>query len=215
MIAIIDYDMGNLRSVQKAFENIGAKAVVTRDPGIIGGASHLVLPGVGAFKDCMRNLTEYGLVDPILKGIKAGKPFLGVCLGLQLLFDESTEFGIHKGLGLIKGRVTRFPSDMRPSASPRGEQGDTGLKVPHMGWNSIRKEKESALFKGVPDGAYFYFVHSYCAAPEDESVTLTTTEYGVLFTSSISRDNIMACQFHPEKSQRLGLLILKNFSMLA
>ncbi|OGQ07589.1 MAG: imidazole glycerol phosphate synthase, glutamine amidotransferase subunit [Deltaproteobacteria bacterium RBG_19FT_COMBO_58_16] len=206
MIAIIDYDMGNLRSVAKAFEKVGARARVTRDPGVITDASHVVLPGVGAFRDCMANLDEFNLITPILNSVKSGKPFLGICLGLQLLFDESMEFGRHKGLGLIKGSVVRFPA----STGPDGLE----LKVPHMGWNDIRIMKGSALFNGIHDGAYFYFVHSYYTAPEDAGVTLTTTSYGLEFTSAIEKDNIMACQFHPEKSQRVGLKMLKNFSEL-
>ncbi len=201
MIAVIDYDMGNLRSVTKALEKVGAKAAVTRDPKVIREASHIVLPGVGAFKDCMRNLSDYGLVEPILRAIEAGKPFLGICLGLQLLFDESAEFGRHKGLGVIKGKVVRFPE---------GE-----LKVPHMGWNNVSFKKGSALLKGLPDEPFFYFVHSYYAVPVDKDVDLTTTGYGVEFTSSIEKDNVMACQFHPEKSQRAGLKVLKNFSELS
>lgn len=206
MIAIIDYDMGNIRSVQKAFENVGASTSVTRDPAVIADASHVVLPGVGAFKDCMKNLAEYGLIDPIHKAISSGKPFLGICLGLQLLFDEGMEFGLHKGLGVIKGRVVRFPA-MKDDAGAE-------LKVPHMGWNSIDKKKESPLLEGVADGSYVYFVHSYYALPADDSVILTTTGYGIDFTSSIQKDNVMACQFHPEKSQKTGLKILKNFSSI-
>jgi len=201
MIAIIDYDMGNLRSVQKAFEKVGADASATRDASVIADASHIVLPGVGAFKDCMRHLDEYGLVEPILKSVASGKPFLGICLGLQLLFEESEEFGTHRGLGVIKGRVVRFAEHSE-------------LKVPHMGWNEAVKKKESRLLEGVPDKSYFYFVHSYYAVPDDPSVTLTATGYGVEFTSSIEKDNVMACQFHPEKSQRTGLKVLKNFSSM-
>jgi len=201
VIAIIDYDMGNVRSVSKAFERVGSQAVVTRDAKAIAGASHIVLPGVGAFKDCMRNLEEYGLIGPIMKSIEGGKPFLGICLGLQLLFEESDEFGVHKGLGVIKGRVERFKD------SP-------GLKVPHMGWNEVNKAKESPLLEGIRDGEYFYFVHSYYAVPSDRSVDLTTTGYGTDFTSSIEAGNVMACQFHPEKSQKAGLRVLKNFSSL-
>lgn len=201
MIAIIDYDMGNLRSVSKAFEKVGGTAVVTRDPKTILDASHVVLPGVGAFRDCMKNLEEYGLVEPILKSIEKGKPFLGICLGLQLLFEESEEFGVHRGLGVIKGRVVRFA--------------DTpGLKVPHMGWNETRAAKKSALLEGIKDNEFFYFVHSYYAAPSDSSVVLTTTGYGIDFTSSVEAGNVMACQFHPEKSQKAGLRVLKNFSAL-
>lgn len=207
MIAIIDYDMGNLRSVAKAFERVGAKAVATRDPLVIDGSSHVVLPGVGAFRDCMKNLGDYGLVDPIMSSIEKGKPFLGICLGLQLLFEESSEFGTHRGLGVIKGKVVRFPSGMKAG----GEE----LKVPHMGWNGIERRKDSALLEGIPEGSYFYFVHSYYAVPDDERVTLTSTGYGVTFTSSVEKDNVMACQFHPEKSQSAGLKVLKNFSSLS
>lgn len=206
-IAVIDYDMGNLRSVTKALERVGAEAFSTRDPRAIADASHIVLPGVGAFRDCMTHLTEYGLVEPVIKGIEAGKPFLGICLGLQLLFEESTEFGLHKGLGLIKGRIERFPQDM--SDDEYGE-----LKIPHMGWNEVMIKKESPLLAGVPDGSYFYFVHSYYAAPEEPSVVLTTTNYGFEFTSSVHTGNIHATQFHPEKSQTVGLRVLKNFSQL-
>ena len=207
MIAIIDYDMGNLRSVAKAFERVGAEAVTTRDPEVIDGSSHVVLPGVGAFRDCMKNLGDYGLVDPIMSSIEKGKPFLGICLGLQLLFEESSEFGTHRGLGVIKGKVVRFPSGMK-------EKGE-GLKVPHMGWNAIERRKDSVLLEGIPEGSYFYFVHSYYAVPDDERVTLTSTGYGVTFTSSVEKDNVMACQFHPEKSQSAGLKVLKNFSSLS
>lgn len=206
MIAIIDYDMGNLKSVAKAFEKVGAEATVTRDPKVMNDASHIVLPGVGAFKDCMRNLEAYGLIDPIAKAVASGKPFLGICLGLQLLFDESSEFGVHKGLSLIPGKVVRFPSSK--------DENGAELKVPHMGWNEVKKAKESTLLEGVDDGAYFYFVHSYYAAPADATVTLTKTGYGVEFTSSIAKDNVFACQFHPEKSQKAGLKVLKNFSSM-
>jgi len=201
VIAIIDYDMGNVRSVSKAFERVGSEAIVTRDPKAIADASHIVLPGVGAFKDCMRNLDEYGLIDPIIKSIESGKPFLGICLGLQLLFDESMEFGHHRGLGVVKGKVVRFPEG-------------TGLKVPHMGWNEATKRIDSPLLSGIEDDTFFYFVHSYYAVPEDRSVDLTTTGYGLDFTSSIMKDNIMACQFHPEKSQKPGLKVLENFSRM-
>jgi len=205
VIAIVDYDMGNLRSVANAFRRLGATVSLTRDPAVIAGASHVVLPGVGAFKDCMTNLTAFGLVEPVIRSIESGKPFLGICLGLQLLFEQSLEFGLHKGFGLLKGQVVRFDDHM---------VGDDGrpLKIPHMGWNDIRQEKDSVLLRDIPDGSYFYFVHSYYAQPaEPEAVNLTTTEYGVRFTSAIEVGNIMACQFHPEKSQALGLKILKNF----
>lgn len=204
MIAIIDYDMGNLKSVAKAFEKVSAEARVTREAKDILDSSHVVLPGVGAFRDCMKNLEDYGLIDPILKAVSSGKPFLGICLGLQLLFETGEEFGIHEGLGVIKGKVVRFPSGMK--------SGGDELKVPHMGWNQANIQKESRLLKGLPDSTYFYFVHSYYAAPTDNSVVLTKTGYGVEFASAIEKDNVAACQFHPEKSQSAGLKILENFS---
>jgi len=200
MIAVIDYGMGNLRSVQKAFESMGHQAMVTRDSRAIAHARHLVLPGVGAFPDCMRNLQQLDLVGSLLDGIKQGKPFLGICLGMQLLFTESEEFGLHKGLDLIKGRVVRFP------ANP--------LKVPHMGWNRLSPQKTHPLLKGLPQEAYVYFVHSYYVVPDDPGIIATRTDYGIEFASSIARDNIFACQFHPEKSQSIGLKILDNFAKL-
>lgn len=203
MIAIIDYGMGNLRSVQKAFERIGHSAVVTRDKKIINDADKIVLPGVGAFPDCMKNLADLGLIDPIIKSVEAGKPFFGICLGLQVLFTESEEFGTHKGLDIIKGRVIRFPAGLSSNG--------TKLKIPHMGWNEIRMKKKIPVLDGIPGGSYLYFVHSYYVVPEDKEVTATTTDYGVEFVSSIWKDNIFACQFHPEKSQQAGLKILENF----
>lgn len=204
MIAIVDYDMGNLRSVQKAFEAVGYRAVVTRDPKTIADAGHVVLPGVGAFGDCMRNLEAYGLAEPVTRAIASGKPFLGICLGLQLLFSESEEFGTHQGLGVIPGKVVRFSSSSSAgSAQP--------LKVPHMGWNSIAVRKRSPALDGVSEGAYMYFVHSYYVVPDDPAVVCTTTDYGGSFVSSVARDNIFACQFHPEKSQAGGLRLIQNF----
>lgn len=203
MIVIVDYGMGNLRSVQKAFERIGHKAVVTRDKRIIEDADKIVLPGVGAFPDCMKNLTDLGLIGPIVKGIRSGKPFLGICLGLQILFTESEEFGIHKGLDLIKGRVTRFPEGLYLNG--------VRLKIPHMGWNEIRIRKMGQVLGDIPDRSYLYFVHSYYVVPEDKDLIATTTDYGLEFASSIRMDNIFACQFHPEKSQQIGLKILKSF----
>ena len=207
MIAIIDYGMGNLRSVQKAFETVGHQAVVTRDRLAIADASHVVLPGVGAFADCMANLEQYGLVEPIRKTIESGKPFLGICLGLQLLFTESEEFGVHKGLGVLPGRVKKFPfgeNGHAPKANGR-------LKVPHMGWNGITVQREAPPLRGIESGAHVYFVHSYYVEPQDRSVVATMTDYGLPFVSSVWRDNIFACQFHPEKSQAAGLRIVKNF----
>ncbi len=209
MIAIVDYGMGNLRSVQKAFETVGHRAAVTRDPRVIADASHVVLPGVGAFADCMANLEQYGLVEPIRKAIASGKPFLGICLGLQLLFTESEEFGLHKGLGLLSGRVKKFPfgNGSAPKANGRGGR----LKVPHMGWNGVTVTREAPPLKGIASGEHVYFVHSYYVEPQDKSVVATTTDYGLPFVSSVWRDNIFACQFHPEKSQAAGLRIVKNF----
>ncbi len=200
MIAIIDYGMGNLRSVQKGFERMGHDAVVTREPRTILDASKVVLPGVGAFPDCMRNLEEYGLIDAVRKSISSGKPFLGICLGLQLLFTESEEFGLSKGLDIIQGRVVRF------QGPPFKD-----LKVPHMGWNSLSIKRRPPALADVPDGSHFYFVHSFYVAPVDKDVIATTTNYGTEFVSSIWKDNIFAAQFHPEKSQELGLSILKLF----
>ena len=206
MIAIIDYDMGNLRSVQKGFERVGHTCIVTRNPKDIANASHVVLPGVGAFKDCMDNLRNYGLIDPILSAINSGKPFLGICLGLQLLFTESEEFGKHKGLDIIKGKVIKFSFDTQHET--RNTQ---HLKIPHMGWNDIKIERRPPALQDIADGSYFYFVHSYYVLPKDGSVVATKTSYGIDFVSSIWKDNIFACQFHPEKSQKVGQRILKNF----
>ncbi|MFQ5586976.1 MAG: imidazole glycerol phosphate synthase subunit HisH [Thermodesulfobacteriota bacterium] len=203
MIAIIDYDMGNLRSVQKGFERVGHDAAVTREPGEIGDASHVVLPGVGSFRECMENLNRYNLIEPLLKAIESGKPFLGICLGLQLLFTESDEFGSSKGLDIIKGRVVRFPRELREE--------NPEIKIPHMGWNDIHIKRRPPILDGIEDGSFLYFVHSYYVAPEDEGVVATATDYGIEFTSSIWRENIFACQFHPEKSQTVGLRLLRNF----
>jgi len=216
MIAIIDYGMGNLRSVQKGFEHTGHDAVVTSDAKTILDADKVVLPGVGAFPDCMRNLEQYGLIDAVKKIIQAGKPFLGICLGLQLLFTESEEFGISKGLDIIKGRVVRFkgpvfdtPNEACPRTSQSGELGI--LKVPHMGWNSLLFKRRPPALADVPENSHVYFVHSFHVVPEDKDVIATTTPYGIEFVSSIWKDNILAVQFHPEKSQQLGLSILKRF----
>jgi imidazole glycerol-phosphate synthase subunit HisH len=198
MIAIIDYGMGNLRSVQKGFERCGFDAVVTRDAGQIQSARGVVLPGVGAFSACMENLQRFGLMEPIRDVVRQQKPFLGICLGFQLLFSESEEFGNQKGLDLFPGKVVGF----RPSED---------LKVPHMGWNQIEKKQDSQFLDGIASGDYVYFVHSYYVVPEDRSVIATTTDYGESFVSSIVTDYLFACQFHPEKSQELGLRILSNF----
>jgi imidazole glycerol-phosphate synthase subunit HisH len=202
MIAIIDYGMGNLRSVQKAFERVGCEAVVTREPGQIHSARGVVLPGVGAFSACMENLNRFGLIEPICVAVRGKKPFLGICLGFQLLFSESEEFGRQQGLNLFSGKVVGFHSN-------------DGLKVPHMGWNSLEKKKECAFLEGISSGEFVYFVHSFYVVPEDASVIATDTEYGSSFVSSIATESLFACQFHPEKSQEIGLRILSNFGRFA
>lgn len=206
MIAIIDYGMGNLRSVQKGFEKIGSEAVITNDPQVVLRAARVVLPGVGAFRDCMHNLEQGGFVEPILKVIAEGKPFLGICVGMQLLFTDSVEFGLYRGLGVIPGHVLRFPDQMTVA----GEK----LKVPQMGWNQLSIKRRPPVFEGIDDGSNVYFVHSYFVKPDDSSVIATTTDYGFEFCSSVWKDNVVATQFHPEKSQAVGLQILKNFAEL-
>jgi imidazole glycerol-phosphate synthase subunit HisH len=207
MINIIDYEMGNLRSVEKAFEKLGFEARVSADPKDIATADKVVLPGVGAFRDCINNLREGGFVEPLLAHVEAGKPLLGICVGMQMLFDESEEFGRHQGLGLIPGKVVRFPSGM--------VEGGGRLKVPHMGWNNISLKKASPIFTGVEDDSFVYFVHSYyCDAESADDVAASCTYGDVEFCASIWRDNIMASQFHPEKSQDIGLQIFKNFGEL-
>ena len=199
MIQIIDYGRGNLNNVKKAFLSFGYDANIIENPNEIDNAGGLVLPGVGAFGDSMNCLNNQGFSDKIREYINLGKPFLGICLGLQLLFEESDEFGYKKGLGVIKGHVTRF---------------NIKEKVPHIGWNQVEFKKESLIFNGIPDESYFYFVHSYYAVPEDSSMISATTSYGINFTSAIEYKNIYATQFHPEKSQTLGLQIIKNFGEL-
>lgn len=201
MLAIIDYQMGNLRSVQKGFERVGASAAIINEPEQIRAASKIVLPGVGAFGDAITELRRRNLVEPIGEAIQAGKPFLGICLGLQMLFDVSNEGGRFEGLGIIPGEVRRFELP-------------TEYKIPHMGWNSAIQKRRSPLFKDVPDHEHFYFVHSYYVVPHDKNVIGTETDYGGTFCSSIWRDNLFATQFHPEKSQSRGLELLKNFAAL-
>jgi glutamine amidotransferase len=203
MIAIIDYGMGNLRSVQKGFEKVGFEAVVTADPKTVLEADKVVLPGVGAFRDCMRNLEQGGFVEPILRVIGEGRPFLGICVGMQLLFTDSVEFGLYPGLDIIPGHVLRFPENMVEN----GEK----LAVPHMGWNQLAVKRDAPLLRGIADSTNVYFVHSYYVQPDDQGVVATTTGYGIEFCSSIWKDNVMATQFHPEKSQETGLAMLKNF----
>jgi glutamine amidotransferase len=200
-IAIIDYGMANLRSVQKAFEQVGVGAQIISKPEDIGCAEKIVLPGVGAFADAIRTLRGQNLDQPILEHIRRGKPFLGICLGLQMLVDVSFEDGEHQGLGVIKGKCVRFDVDSR-----------LGLKVPHMGWNQLDARRASPLLRDLPPGCGVYFVHSYHVVPDDPSVIATMTDYGGPFVSSIWRENVLATQFHPEKSQKIGLQILANFA---
>ena len=200
-IVIVDYGMANLRSVQKAFERVGHAAEITGDPSRIGTASKLVLPGVGAFRDAIARLHEAQLAEPIVAHIKSGRPFLGICLGLQLLFTRSFEDGEHAGLNLFPGDVVRFPDV-------------PGLKVPHMGWNQLHIRRPAPLFKDVPDGSAVYFVHSYYAAPTDAGLVATETDYPAPFASALWHENVFATQFHPEKSQGVGLTMLRNFAGL-
>jgi imidazole glycerol-phosphate synthase subunit HisH len=208
LIAIIDYGMGNLRSVQKGFEAVGAEAIVTSDSSKILSANSVVLPGVGAFKECMANLDNLNLIDTVHKSVNSGKPFLGICLGLQLLFSQAEEFGKVEGLGILSGKVVGFKD-----AQPKSESGEP-LKIPHMGWNRVRVAPGNPLFESVADESYFYFVHSYYVIPQDPAIIATTTSYGIDFASGVHFENVHAFQFHPEKSQRLGLTMLKNFSQL-
>ena len=204
MIAVIDYGMGNLRSVQKALEHVGARAVVTRDAAVIAASDAAVLPGVGAFGMCMENLDRHGLTGPVKDFVATGRPFLGICLGMQLLFDSSEEFGPVAGLGILPGRVVRFAPD------PAGLR-----KIPHMGWNALRMVRQPPHLDGIADGVPVYFVHSYYPVPDDARVIATTTQYGGEFVSSVWLENVFACQFHPEKSQAVGLRLLANFAALA
>ena len=202
-MAIVDYGKGNLRSVQKAFAEVGFDAQITSEAGEIEGADKVVLPGVGAFADCVTTLRSKQLDGPIVRHIEKGKPFLGICLGLQMLFDVGYEDGEHAGLGIIPGKCVRFDVDRT-----------RGLKVPHMGWNQLRFKKPSPLFRDLAPESNVYFVHSYYVVPNEAEIVAATTDYGGEFTSSIWRDNVMATQFHPEKSQKVGLQILRNFALL-
>ena len=201
MIAIVDYGMGNLRSVQKGFEHVGATAVVSSDPGVIAKADKVVLPGVGAFEDAVHELRAKDLIEVVRESISAGKPFLGICLGLQMLFDVSFENGEHKGLGIIPGKVVRFELPKEYS-------------IPHMGWNQLLIRRRAPILKGIEEGDQFYFVHSYYVAPDNPDVVATETDYPDPFCSMIWKDNVFATQFHPEKSQEKGLRILRNFAGL-
>lgn len=198
MIAIIDYDAGNIKSVEKALQKLGQDVVITRDKEQILQADKVVLPGVGAFGDAMHNLNEYGLVEVIHQVVEKEIPLLGICLGLQLLFERSDESEGVEGLGILKGEICKIPEK-------------TGLKIPHMGWNSLHLQQGGKLFEGIDEGAYVYFVHSYYLKAEDEKIVKAMTDYSTCIHASVERGNVFACQFHPEKSGDVGLRILKNF----
>ena len=201
MIKIVDYGMGNLRSVQKAFEKLNIPATICSNASELAQADKIVLPGVGAFRDAIREIRNHDLAGPVTDHIESGKPFLGICLGLQLLFDVSYEDGEWEGLGVLPGKVVRF-------------EDEPGLKIPHMGWNQVDRVGQADLFAGTPQDAHFYFFHSYYVVPEDESVIAGKTHHGNIFTSSISRNHLYATQFHPEKSQQHGLKLLENFASI-
>ncbi len=201
MIAIIDYGAGNLQSVKKALDFIGAESVITDNPQIINSCDKILLPGVGSFGDAMDSMTKKGLCDTVKENALSGKPFLGICLGLQLLFEESEESPGIKGLGIFKGKIKKFPNGM-------------GLKIPHIGWNSLEIKQKDTLFKNIPENSYVYFVHSYYLHAEDENDIATVTNYGIDFHSAVGKDNIFATQFHPEKSGDIGLQILRNFASM-
>ncbi len=198
MVAIIDYDAGNIKSVEKAMQLLGQQVVITRDKEVILNADKVILPGVGAFGDAMEKIRQYGLEEVIHQVVEKKIPFLGICLGLQLLFERSDETPGVTGLGVLKGEIVRIPDK-------------EGLKIPHMGWNSLKFPREGRLFKGLPEDSYVYFVHSYYLKAEEEEIVTATTEYSTLIHASVEKDNVFACQFHPEKSSDVGLQILKNF----
>ena len=201
MIAVIDYDAGNLRSVEKALLSLGEKVEITREPESILSADQIILPGVGAFGDAMARLCQYHLVEVIHEAAERGIPFLGICLGLQLMFESSAESEGVKGLGLLKGKILKIPDC-------------PGLKIPHMGWNSLDINPKSRLFSGIPSGAYVYFVHSYYLKAEEEAVVAASTEYSTHIHAAVEKGNLFACQFHPEKSGEVGFKILENFVRL-
>jgi glutamine amidotransferase len=200
-IVIVDYGMANLRSVQKAFERFGHSAVISDDPNRVAEADKVVLPGVGAFRDAIARLRQADFVAPLTSHIRSGKPFLGICLGLQLLFTRSHEDGCHDGLNLFPGEVLRFTNQ-------------PGLKVPHMGWNGLRIKRRAPVLAGVPEGGAVYFVHSYFVVPSDPNMIAAETDYPQPFASAVWHDNVFATQFHPEKSQQVGLSMLRNFAEL-
>jgi imidazole glycerol-phosphate synthase subunit HisH len=199
MITVVDYKLNNLRSIENTLRRLGHDVQVTSDPKVVQKAEKLILPGVGAFRDAMANLTNLGLVEPLVSRVRAGVPTLGICLGMHLIFTESEEFGLHQGLGLIPGRVRRIPE---------------GVNVPHMGWNQLTLRQQDPLLKGIDAGSFVYFVHSYYVDPESAEVTLATTDHGIDFAAIVHKDNIWATQFHPEKSQKIGERLLDNFGRL-
>ncbi len=201
MIAIIDYDAGNMKSVEKALQFLGQETVSTRDRDVLLRADQVILPGVGNFGDCMEQLNTFGLVPVIHEIVEKKTPFLGICLGLQLLFESSEEAPDVPGLGILPGRIVRIPQS-------------EGLKIPHMGWNSLSLSGNGRLFAGIPDGTYVYFVHSYYLKAEEPEIVKATTEYGVTIHASVEKDNVFACQFHPEKSSAMGLRMLQNFASI-
>ncbi len=202
MIAIIDYGVGNLFSLKSSFKAIGEDAIVTNDKKIIDGCDRIILPGVGAFGDAAKKLNESGMQEVLLQEVKKGKPVMGICLGMQLLFDESYEFGVHKGLGLIKGSIVPFEGRI-----------DKDLRIPQIGWNSLKLYNDSPIFKDLNNGDYVYFVHSYFADCDKKNV-IATSDYGIEFTAAVEKDNVFGCQFHPEKSGDVGLKILKSFALV-
>lgn len=198
MVAIIDYDAGNIKSVEKAINTLGEEAVITRNHEDILAADHVILPGVGAFGVAMEKIRSYGLEEVIHKVVEKGTPFLGICLGLQLMFESSEESEGVKGLGLLKGKIVRIPDD-------------AGLKVPHIGWNSLKFPNRGRLYEGIEEGSYVYFVHSYYLQAEEPETVVATTDYATLIHASVEKGNVFACQFHPEKSSEVGLKIIQNF----
>ena len=198
MVAIIDYDAGNIKSVEKALISLGAETVLTRDPEVILNADHIILPGVGSFGVAMEKLHHYGLVEVIREAVKRNIPFLGICLGLQLMFESSEESPVVEVLSLLPGKIVKIPAE-------------EGLKIPHIGWNSLVYPNKGRLYKGIPENSYVYFVHSYYLKAEEEGIVTAATEYGTFIHASVEKGNVFACQFHPEKSSDVGLTILKNF----
>ncbi|MDO4283836.1 MAG: imidazole glycerol phosphate synthase subunit HisH [Eubacteriales bacterium] len=204
MVAIIDYDAGNIRSVENAMTMLGKETVLTRDPGVIRRADHVILPGVGSFGDAMDRIRRYGLEEVIREVVQSDTPFLGICLGLQLLFEESEESPGVKGLSVLRGKIRRIPAGTEPETG-------TLRKIPQIGWNNLAFPRQGRLFRDIEEGAYVYFVHSYYLQAESKEIVTATTQYGVTVEASVERNNVFACQFHPEKSAEVGLQILTNF----